>query len=235
MTGKSTLINVLFDEEKAEVRRSYEAKTQSIDVYYYILDNKNYISLIDTPGLDDLKRIYDEDVDNRRSNKILDFIKGGHFDIKGILYLSYFQERLSYSEISLLFEYNKILFPFKNFWKYIIIIFTHCYSDPDEDEDYLEEMKENNNSSLKNALKRVLKKDKELFDINDIINLKVKYCNLHWPIKRKIHEIDNYKIKQELDIIFNELIKKETLVKYSNDFDNYKSIKNKEKKVCVIF
>ena len=237
MTGKSTLINVLFGQEIIEVKKSYESTTDSCEIIIYSLDENNYISLIDTPGLDDLKLIYDKDVDNRRSNEILDFLKNEDIEIKGILCLLNFQQRrLDFSEINLLFKYKKILFSFKNFWKYIIIIFTHYFSDPDEEEeDYLEKMKENISSSLTNVLKRVWEKDKELFDINDIINLKVIYSNLHWPIKREIQKIDNYKIKHELDIIFNKLIKKESLVKYSKDFDNYKNIKNNEKKGCSIF
>ena len=78
--------------------------------------------MVETPGLGDIKKIYDEDIDERRLVKILDAIKSENIDIKGILFLVNFQEkRFDYSEMNLLFKYNKILFPFKNFWKYIMI------------------------------------------------------------------------------------------------------------------
>ena len=78
--------------------------------------------MVETPGLGDIKKIYDEDIDDRRLVKILDAIKSENIDIKGILFLVNFQEkRFDYSEMNILFKYNKILFPFKNFWKYIMI------------------------------------------------------------------------------------------------------------------
>ena len=78
--------------------------------------------MVETPGLGDIKKIYDEDIDDRRLVKILDAIKSENIDIKGILFLVNLQEkRFDYSEMNILFKYNKILFPFKNFWKYIMI------------------------------------------------------------------------------------------------------------------
>ena len=78
--------------------------------------------MVETPGLGDIKKIYDEDIDDRRLVKILDAIKSENIDIKGILFLvKKKKKRFDYSEMNILFKYNKILFPFKNFWKYIMI------------------------------------------------------------------------------------------------------------------
>ena len=169
--------------------------------------------MVETPGLGDIKKIYDEDIDDRRLDRILDAIRRENINIKGILFLVNFQEnRFDYSEMYLLFKYNKILFPFKNFWKYIMIIFTHYFNDPDEEKD-LEEIKEVKYSYFKKAFTKILEKEQNVSNVNDIVNLKFKYYNLRWPAKKETIKFNNNRIKYELENIFNELIKKEPLEK----------------------
>jgi len=110
--GKSTLINILFDQEIIIIDDLTSSRARKLYIYFYILENKNYTSLIETPGVylenyDDK----DKDKDNRKLKEKLDFIKKEKIDIKGI-FLANFQLKLDYCHMNLLFKYNKILFPF---------------------------------------------------------------------------------------------------------------------------
>ena len=51
--GKSTLLNVIFDQQFAIAKKDAFAVTKKCQVYYLKLKNGICISLIDTPGLSD--------------------------------------------------------------------------------------------------------------------------------------------------------------------------------------
>ena len=125
--------------------RSLEAITKESTVYYYKLEKGKYISLIDTPGLSDTKKLKNPEIDNIHLDQIQIIISLNNIGIKGILFLVNFQnERFDADEQEALLKYNQI-FPLKRFWKNIIIIFTHYYHDPDGNDE--KEMKEARNKS----------------------------------------------------------------------------------------
>jgi hypothetical protein len=89
-----------------------------------------YFCIIDTPGSYDTNGV---DVDINQKKDIQKLIAKEKIKIKGILFLSNFQnERFDFSEQNTLIEYNA-LFPMKDFWNRIILIFTHYYREPEGD------------------------------------------------------------------------------------------------------
>ena len=74
-------------------------------------------------------------------------------------------------------------------------------------------IKEVKYSYFKKAFTKILEKEQNISNINDIMNLKIKYYNLRWPAKKETIKFNNNRIKYELENIFNELIKKEPLEK----------------------
>lgn len=78
--------------------------------------------------------------------------------IKGILFLVNFQlERFDESEQRALISYNKI-FPLKRFWKHLIVIFTHDYSDPNGDTpDEMRQSRDESNSLIFSKLMEKVK------------------------------------------------------------------------------
>lgn len=114
-TGKTSLLNLIYGGNIAKV--GYESKSETkISSYYCIKEEINSkkicFSIIDTPGLydsDDLQN------DEKIKNNTKELIAKENLKIKGILFLSNFQnERFDYSEIDSLFQYNAF-FPLKNF------------------------------------------------------------------------------------------------------------------------
>ena len=210
--GKSTLLNCLFGKNMTEVKRSAKAVTTDPNVYFYKLENKKCISIIDTPGLSDPKNIQDTNTDNIHLDKIIKIVKKENIIIKGILFLVNFQsERFDSNEAEALINYNKI-FPLKRFWQHVLIIFTHLYSDPNGDT--TEEMKNDRDLSNKEIFKEIMEKVKNVSDVIDYKNLNTKYFNSYWPIKeeKKIEQIKcNNENRKNLELSLNEFSQKNPL------------------------
>ena len=121
--GKSTLLNAIIGRELAEVKKDSDSVTQETTVYYYKLENGKMITILDTPGLMDPKALKNPNIDNVHLSKITEKIQEENIKIKGIIFLVNFQEeRFDLSEQEALINYNRI-FPLKNFWKHIFIVF----------------------------------------------------------------------------------------------------------------
>ena len=96
--------------------------------------------------------------------------------MKGLLFLSNFQnERFDASEQMSLIEYNS-LFPLKDFWNHLIIIFTHYYGDPDGDSK--EEIKEKSHKILSQLFITIMNKVKDISDPVNFENLNRQYINI---------------------------------------------------------
>ena len=67
-----------------------------------------------------------------------------------------------------LIEYNS-LFPLKDFWNHLIIIFTHYYGDPDGDSK--EEIKEKSHKILSQLFITIMNKVKDISDPVNFENL----------------------------------------------------------------
>ncbi len=131
--GKTSLLNVIFGKEIGKVGHTTKSETKYSNYYCSKIEIENeiiFFCIIDTPGLYDTNGI-EKDINQKKD--IQKLISNEKIKIKGILFLSNFQnERFDFSEQKTLIEYNA-LFPMKDFWNRIILIFTHYYGDPNGD------------------------------------------------------------------------------------------------------
>ena len=129
-------------------------------------------------------------------NNTKELISKENLKIKGILFLSNFQnKRFDYSEIDSLFQYNA-LFPLKDFWKHIILIFTHYYGDPDGKTK--EEMRDESNENLSFIFLKLMDKIKEVSTPIKFIELERIYVNIHSRVKTQKHIKDNEEYKKKI-------------------------------------
>jgi GTPase Era involved in 16S rRNA processing len=207
--GKSTLLNAIIDRELAEVKKSADSVTQETTVYYYKLKNGKMITILDTPGLMDPKALNDPNIDNVHLTKITEIIQEENIKIKGIIFLVNFQnERFDFSEQEALINYNRI-FPLKNFWKHIFIVFTHYFADPDGDSE--EEMKKIKDQSNRKILGQIMDNVKQVSDVINYNDLTTKYFNSYCPVKNEKQRARNKKNKEELEVILDQISQKEPL------------------------
>ena len=193
---------------KAE--RTYLSVTKETSVYYYKLTNGNVVTLIDTPGLGDSDKIKAHDTDDKHLQGIMKVISEEKIHIKGILFLVNFQnERFDYDEINALLNYNKV-FPLKSFWKNLIVIYSHFYVDPNEDED-LENIIKSRSESNGAIFETIMEKVKEVSDPISYQDLQKRYFNSYSIANNNKKKKSNDKIREELEIIFDELSKKDPL------------------------
>lgn len=201
--GKSTLLNAIIGRELAIVKKDSDSVTQETTVYYYKLENGKMITILDTPGLMDPKALKNPNIDNVHLTKITEKIQEENIKIKGIIFLVNFQEeRFDLSEQEALINYNRI-FPLKNFWKHILIVFTHYFGDPDGDNE--EEMKIIKDKSNKKILGQIMDKVKKVSEVINYNNLTTKYFNSYCPVKTDKQRAKNQKNKIELEVILDQI------------------------------
>ena len=209
-SGKSTLLNAIIGRDMALVKKGADSVTQDTTAYFYKLKNGKMITILDTPGLMDPKYLDNPNIDNIHLREIREKISAEKIQIKGIIFLVNFQEeRFDKTEQEALINYNKS-FPLKNFWKNIVIIFTHYYPDPDGDS--VEEMKRIKDESNRKILGKIMDKVKNVSDVIDYKDLITKYFNSYSPVKKEKQRERNEKNKEELEIILNEISNKEPLL-----------------------
>ena len=120
--GKSTITNLLC-KSKAQVSGSKMSVTKTADSYYGKIDNENYFCIIDTPGFS-----YKGGNVHNNYETIKNYLIDSKSLIKGIYVICNFQnERFNDAEQKCVKAISD-LFPLKNFWDYIAIIFTHYYN-----------------------------------------------------------------------------------------------------------
>ena len=203
--GKTSLLNVIFGEEKGKV--GYTSKSETSSSNYYCSKEKIgseyiYFCIIDTPGLYDTQG---RDIDKTQKQEIMKLISEQNIIIKGLLFLSNFQnERFDASEQNSLIEYNAI-FPLKEFWERIILIFTHYYGDPDGDSK--EEIRERSSVYLTEICHKIMNKIKEVSNPIDFLKLKRKYINIYSKAKNEKQINNNVLIKNEIIQEISQFIK----------------------------
>ena len=211
--GKSTLLNVIIGKDVAETGRSRTSVTKNTEVYYLKLKNGKYITLVDTPALSDPQMIGNEKANKFNINLkeiIRDKISKEKIYIKGILYLVNFQNtRFDYQEQEALLNYNTF-FPFKRFWKHLIVAFTHSYEDPNEDIS-LEEIRNSRDQANDRIFSKLMEKVKEVSDPISYKEIKVKYYNSYSLGKNDKQRLQNEKNKEDIEKLFDDFISKEPL------------------------
>ena len=205
-TGKTTILNATFNKVVGKAMNTAISVTKSSTVYYYKLKNGRVITLIDTPGLGDTERTETENIDQIHLNGITKAISDENIHIKGILFLVNFQnKRFDADEQEALLNYNT-LFPLKNFWKSLVVVYTHFYSDPNEDEDE-EEMKTQRSISNGEIFEKMMEKVKGVSDVISYNDLKKKYFNSYSEANNNKKKKSNERTRDELEEIFDELSK----------------------------
>ena len=226
-TGKTTLLNAMFGKVVGIAKASAKCVTKESKVYYYKLENGKCISLIDTPGLnDDEKNFGQERIDDIHLEGIAKTISKEKIHIKGILFLVNFQnERFDSTEQDALLNYNKT-FPLKRFWKSLIVIYTHYYGDEDgESKEEIRELRDESNSEI---FSKLMEKVRNVSDVIDYKDLKIRYFNLASKPKTEKQKLNNIKYRDELEILLDELSKDEPLFRRVevNHIENYKLNEN---------
>lgn len=202
--GKTSLLNVIFEDEVGKVGHSSKSETKKSN-YYCIKEKLNkeiiFFCVIDTPGLYDTNGI-DDDINQKKD--IQKLIATENIKIKGILFLSNFQnERFDFSEQNTLIEYNA-LFPMKDFWSRIILIFTHYYSDPDGDSK--EEIQQRSITNFTTIMKNIMEKTKKISNPIDFLDINRQYVNIYSRIKNEKQIKNNKSIRNSLIIEISKYI-----------------------------
>ena len=180
--GKTTILNAIFNKVMGKVEKSAISVTKTSTIYYYKLTNGKVVCLVDTPGLADTEKTEKKNIDNIHLEGITKAISDAKIHIKGILFLVNFQsERFDASEQEALLNYNTV-FPLKNFWKSLVIVYTHFFADPNEDEDE-EDMKKSRSISNGQIFEQIMEKVKGVSDVISYNDLKIKYCNSYSEAK----------------------------------------------------
>lgn len=199
--GKTTLLNLIYGDNIGKVGYSTESETKKSN-YYCIKEKVNsediYFCIIDTPGLFDTNGI---EKDKKQKEDIQNLISKEKIKIKGLLFLSNFQnERFDYSEQDTLIQYNAI-FPLKEFWKRIILIFTHYYGDPNGESK--EDIKKKSNEILSNIFDNIMNKVKQVSNPINFFQIKKKYVNIYSKPKnnKQIESNEEYKKGLISDIV----------------------------------
>ena len=203
--GKTSLLNVIYGDEVGKVGHSSKSETKMSN-YYCIKEKVNneiiYFCIIDTPGLYDTHGI---DVDINQKKDIQKLISKENIKIKGLLFLSNFQnERFDFSEQNTLIEYNA-LFPMKDFWNRLILIFTHYYNDPDGDTK--EEIQERALKNMTKILNMIMEKIKKVSNPVNFVDLNRKYINVYSRIKNEKQIKNNKSIRNSLILEISKYIK----------------------------
>ena len=196
--GKTALLNILFGKDIGKVGHTTKSETK-ISNYYCIKENvnskDNYFCIVDTPGLYDTSG---KEADKNQKQDIIKLVSEKQIKVKGLLFLSNFQnERFDASEQLSLVQYNAI-FPLKEFWKRIILVFTHYYGDPDGDSK--EEIKERANKILGDIFKVIMNKTKNVSKSINYSQLNKKYINIYSKAKNKRQIENNLNIRKQLII-----------------------------------
>lgn len=218
-SGKTTLLNTIFGKNIGKVEKSSKSGTQESLIYYYKLENRKIISIIDTPGLSDTNQLNnsDIDIDTSHLNGIVKLILNEGIIIKGILFVLNFQnERIDSDEQRVFLIFHKI-FPSKTFWNNIIIIYTHYYSDPNGDSK--EEIKDIREETNKIIFENIIKSTKNESDIINYNDLFIKYYNSYFPVKNEKHKKNNLKVRNDIELILNEFYLKEPILSKEKFFE----------------
>lgn len=198
-SGKSTLLNAINGKEVCLAKRSAEAVTKESTLHYYRLENGKPICFIDTPGLFDPKNLKEDynDIDKKHLEGIIKCLKKEEVHVKGLLFLVNFQEeRFDRSEVEAMVSYNA-LFPLEDFWKRIIIIFTHHYADPDGDNE--EDMRKERDASNGKVIKDIMDRVKKISTPVTYKEICLKYFNSYSPAKNERQKNKNIKVRDELE------------------------------------
>jgi len=202
-------LNAIFGKEVGLTQSSPKAVTKNSSIYYYRLENGNCVSFIDTPGFSDTYNETEIKANDKYIEEILKIISEQKIQIKSFLFLVDFQsERFDADEQDALLNYNRA-FPLRRFWKNLVIIFTHYFTDPDGDD--IEEMKKYRDRDNRKIFSRIMDKVKDVSDVIDYNNLKIRYYNSYSPVKNEKQRKKNIKVRDDLEILLNELSKNEPL------------------------
>ena len=203
--GKTSLLNIIFGKQIGKVGHTSKSETKFSNFYCIkenIQDEIVYFCIVDTPGLYDCEGF---DVDKEQKTQIIKLISKENIKIKCLLFLSNFQnERFDASEQMSLLSYN-VLFPLKNFWERILLVFTHYYGDPNGDSK--EEIRQKSDELISDIFKAIMKKTKKISKSLEYKDLQKLYINIYPKEKNEIQKKNNLEIRNSLLIQIRKFIK----------------------------
>ena len=146
----------------------------------------------------------EDNIDDKHLQGITKVISDEKIHLKGILFLVNFQKsRFDADEQAALLNYNKI-FPLKNFWKKLVVIYIHFFFDPnDDDEEFLIQKRTESNGAY---FERIMEKVKDVSDVIEYKDLRKKYFNSFSSPNNNKKRKNNDKNREELEVIFDELM-----------------------------
>lgn len=214
--GKSTITNLLC-KSNAKVSQSKQSVTNEAKSYYGKIDDANYINVVDTPGFNDNGG---EEKDKNNYELIKDYLVDTKSFIKGIYIVCDFQSvRFGKSEQICVKAISEI-FPLKNFWNYVTIVFTHYF---DKGCDSRLKIKKSKvfQDSLKQSLEQLIQdisKDNEDIDKISYDKIKILYADIYDDVEKVIEDSKNLDDEEREEL--EEMIKK----KKSENERSYKEL-----------
>ena len=126
--GKSTTCKTLTGNQNIRISSSKQACTTTVSYNPGCLYNSShlpyYFTMVDTPGLDD-----SEGRDKDIYQQLREMLQNKNMKVKGIIIAQDFQtQRFGESEQNIIEKIIQLV-PIKDFWKYITILVTHCFTD----------------------------------------------------------------------------------------------------------
>jgi len=210
-SGKTSIINLLCNTNNT-VGDSFNAETKDIKKEKGEYSNKKnkepkkYYYCLDTPGFNDTK------LSNQKIEDLIkDYLsKDKDIAIKGIIFVNSFLNKKLTSSFWDSFNTIFSIFPMKEFWKHIILCFTHTYVGPRAD---LDATKKEYESRIKKQFEEKmneLEKSKNIkkIDLNELKILFIDLCsgkdyeNLNDGNKKSVDE-NNKKEKDKLQEIIS--------------------------------
>ena len=174
-----------------KVESSDSTVTEQCRLYYYKLKNEKYISIIDTPGIPDYEHQRKRE-EHFNFELIINFLSEAGIQVKGLIYLvDYKTERFPIDEENYLLSLNTY-FPFKSFWKQILVILSHFYSEHEVDKNFI--------------FSKIMNKQKDVSDVIDYNEIKIKYFNCSFPVRKEYQKKKNNIIRKELVEELNKFI-----------------------------
>lgn len=174
-------------KSNAKVSNSKQSVTTEAKPYYGKVDDANYICIVDTPGFNDNGG---EEKDKNNYESIKDFLVDEKALIKRIYIVCDFQSvRFGKSEQTCVKAISE-LFPLKNFWNYVTIIFTHYF---DKGCDSRLKIKKSKvfQDSLKQSLEQLIQdicKDNGDIDTISYNKIKILYVDIYDDVEKIIED-----------------------------------------------
>ncbi|BFU18152.1 50S ribosome-binding GTPase/AIG1 family, putative [Entamoeba histolytica] len=123
-TGKSSAGNFILRKNVFKVGDGPISETRDVDVQSGEGDRSD-VTVIDTPGFNDSEKKVDKNIDNKHIQNIVDCVRAK--GLQGIILTMDFSGNTFSETIQKVIKIINDVFPIKDFWKHVCIVWTKCY------------------------------------------------------------------------------------------------------------